>query len=277
MRTKKPTGYTEPHSSLGTDVSTFWFVLCWCFAGWKDLTFSARSEIFITTKIANQFLTPENVELCLDQSLEGMGLGYVDLLLAHWPVAFKSISREALENAQDETGKNTSRPKRGAVMQEGTDEAVIDWEHSSSNLSTQVGEKGSFIPTWQAMQELVSKGKTRAVGVSNFSIPGLQEILPHAEDVPISCNQVEVHPWLPQNELINFSKQHGILTTCYSPFAGQKADGATLIKDLTVKRVAEKNDMDPGQLLQSWAVERQTVPLGKSQTEGQYSCSSFDP
>lgn len=121
--------------------------------------------------------------------------------------------------------------------------------------------------TWQAMQKLVSTGKTRAVGVSNFSISDLKAILPYAQDIPISCNQVEAHPWLPNNELIQFSKEHGILTTCYSPFAGQKADGETLIHNATVKQIAQKNGMDVGQCLQSWAVQRGTVPLGKSATE----------
>ncbi|KIY04127.1 uncharacterized protein Z520_00819 [Fonsecaea multimorphosa CBS 102226] len=186
-----------------------------------------RSELFITTKFWPHFSAPENVELCLDQCLKRMGLDYVDLFLAHWPVAFKPISRDALENA----------------------------------------DKRSFVPTWQAMQRLVSTGKTRAVGVSNFSISEVKEILPYAQEVPISCNQVEVHPWLPNNELIAFMKEHGILVTCYSPFAGQKADGETLLKDPTVKKIAEKNGMDVGQLLQSWAVQRGTVPLGKSQTK----------
>lgn len=63
-----------------------------------------------------------------------------------------------------------------------------------------------------------------------------------------------------------FGKEHGILITCWSPFAGQKSDGATLLKDETVKKLAEKNSMDVGQLLQSWAVGRGTIPLGKSST-----------
>lgn len=117
------------------------------------------------------------------------------------------------------------------------------------------------------MKRLVLNGKTRAVGVSNFSISDIEALLPYAQDVPISCNQVEVHPWLPNNELIHFMKEHDILATCYSPFAGQKADGETLLKDPTVKKVADKNGMDVGQCLQSWAVARGTVPLGKSQSE----------
>src|ERR1700761_141446 len=112
-----------------------------------------------------------------------------------------------------------------------------------------LGQKGSFVPTWQAMQRLVSTGITRAIGVSNFSIAELKEIIPYASDVPISCNQVEVHPWLPQTELVTFMKQHDILTTCSSPFAGQKADGATLLKDPTIMDIARKNNMDGGQLL----------------------------
>lgn len=118
------------------------------------------------------------------------------------------------------------------------------------------------------MEDLVKKGKARTIGVSNFSISDLKALLPHEGDIPISCNQVEVHPWLPNNELASFSKEHGILTTCYSPFAGQKSDGATLLKDESVLKLAEKNDMDVGQLLQSWAVQRGTVPLGKSSTPG---------
>lgn len=116
------------------------------------------------------------------------------------------------------------------------------------------------------MQALVKKGKARTIGLSNFSIAELQEVIPHASDIPISCNQIEVHPWLPQVELLTFGNENGILTTCYSPFAGQKKDGETLLKDKTVKKLAEKNDMDVGQLLQSWAVQRGTVPLGKSST-----------
>lgn len=118
------------------------------------------------------------------------------------------------------------------------------------------------------MEKVVKNGKTRTIGVSNFTIGDLKELLPHVKDIPISNNQIEVHPWLPQNELIAFGNEHGILTSCWSPFAGQKSDGATLLKDASVIKLAEKNSMDVGQLLQSWAVQRGTVPLGKSSTPG---------
>lgn len=117
------------------------------------------------------------------------------------------------------------------------------------------------------MQKLVSTGKTRAIGVSNYSISEIKAILPYTDNIPISCNQVEVHPWLPNNELISFMKEHDILTTCYSPFAGQRSESEMLTKDPTVIKIAEKNGMDVGQCLQSWAVQRGTIPLGKSATE----------
>ncbi|KAK5044496.1 hypothetical protein LTR84_010707 [Exophiala bonariae] len=224
-----------------------------------------RSELFITSKFWPHFGAPENVKLCLDKILKNMGLDYIDLLLVHWPVALKPTSREALEKAV--TGPGTSNADKAIMVQPGTENVVVDWEHSSADFARRNGHEGSFVPTWQAMQKLVSTGKTRAVGVSNFSIEDIKAILPYAKDVPISCNQVEAHPWLPNNELIQFGKEHGILTTCYSPFAGQKSDGATLLQDDTVKRIAEKNGMDVGQCLQSWAVQRGTVPLGKSATE----------
>lgn len=218
----------------------------------------------MTSKFWPHFAAPENVELCLDKILKGTGLDYLDLLLAHWPIAFKPLSRSQLEK-----GEATGDGPAAQGMEPGSDGKgnVIDWEHTSTPIAKQAGQKGSWLPTWQALEKLPSTGKVKAVGVSNFSIADLKEILPHVKDVPISCNQVEVHPWLPQTELIEFMNQHGIVCTCYSPFAGQKSDGETLLKDKTVLELAKKNDMDVGQLLQSWAVGRGTVPLGKSQNE----------
>lgn len=118
------------------------------------------------------------------------------------------------------------------------------------------------------MQRLVSTGKACAVGVSNFSVAQLKELLPYANDVPISCNQIEAHPWLPNTELIDFMHKHDIVATCYCPFAGQKPNGQRLLDNETVQELAKKNDMGLGQCLQSWAVGRGTAPLGKSQSEG---------
>ena len=222
-----------------------------------------REELFITSKFWTCWAHPDNVELCLDKVLEGMGLEYVDLWLAHWPYATKPISREALEKSKPSP---TAKPEEKGQLLNENGKPVIDWEHTVTNIAKQTGHKGSYVPTWKAMEECVRKGKAKAIGLSNFSITETQELLPHVTNIPISCNQVECHPWLPQTGIVEFAKENGIVVTCFSPFAGQKANGATLLKDEKVLKLAQKNSMDVGQLLQSWAVQRGTIPLGKSAT-----------
>lgn len=101
-----------------------------------------RSEIFVTSKFWPHFGAPENVELCLDQILRNMGLDYVDLFLAHWPVVFKPISRQALEKAV--TGPDASNADKGIKEESESGKPVIDWEHTSNNLATQEGEFVAF-------------------------------------------------------------------------------------------------------------------------------------
>lgn len=96
-----------------------------------------RSEIFVTTKFWPHFSAPENVELCLDQVLKNMKLDYVDLFLAHWPCAFKPISREALEKAV--TGPDASNADKG-ISETDSGSPDVDWEHTSSNLAKQEGK-----------------------------------------------------------------------------------------------------------------------------------------
>lgn len=191
--------------------------------------------------------------------LENMGLDYIDLFLAHWPVAFQPRSNLAAAKAFPKA-TNKDRAIAGDLK------PVVDWTHSTESMATARGEKGSFKPTWQTMQNLVKQGKVRAVGVSNFNIVELQEVLRVGGEVPLSCNQVEAHPYFPNSTLFDFMKQEGILATAYCPFAGARAN---LLQDPVLENLAEKNRMGVGQLLQSWAVQRGTIPLGKSQNEGE--------
>ena len=186
-------------------------------------------------------------------------------------MAWKPASREALEKAH--SGPDATREDKGQLYDDS--KPVMDWAHCTQNIAEKSGHQGSFVPSWKAMQECVKKGKAKAIGVSNFSVTEIKELLPYSNEIPIACNQIECHPWLPQRNMVAFAKGEGIIITCYSPFAGQKADGATLLKDDKVLNLAKKNDMDVGQLLQSWAVQRGTVPLGKSATPSRIK-SNFD-
>ena len=89
----------------------------------------------MTSKFWPHFAHPDNVELCLDVVLKGMGLEYLDLWLAHWPFADRPISREALENAKGGPGRS---PEEQGMLMEG-DSFVKDWEHCSENIAKQQG------------------------------------------------------------------------------------------------------------------------------------------
>lgn len=80
--------------------------------------------------------------------------------------------------------------------------------------------KGSYVQDWPVMQRLMSTGKACAVGILDSSIAQLEELLPYATNVPMSCNQIEAHQWLPNTELIDVVHKHEIARTCYCPFAG---------------------------------------------------------
>lgn len=226
-----------------------------------------REELFISSKIWPNFYHPDAVELCCNKILEGMRMDYLDCLLLHWPQAFAPSTLEYLAEASADNAASMGKKGMKLTKEGGV---VIDWKHTSEPIAKAGGHpEGSIVPTWNAMKALVKKGKARAIGVSNFAIKDLEALLPHAQDVPISVNQIEAHPWFPNNDVVRFGKNHGIITSCFSPFAGQKADGATLIQNPTVKQLATKNELGVGQLLQSWAVQRGTVPLGKSGNKGE--------
>jgi diketogulonate reductase-like aldo/keto reductase len=209
-----------------------------------------------------------------------MGLEYVDLFLAHFPAAIKPLP--GLKDAANFIG---ATPLHQRCAEDERGHYVPDLEHCPRAVASLNGsrEGGSFVPTWEAMKELVYMGKCRAIGVSNFEREHLEEILPHAShsDVPISCNQIEAHPWYPNTALVEFLHDNGILPTIYSPFAPKTfavnngvveacefaPDGVTLLREPVVNAVAHKNGMDAGQVLQSWAVQRGTVPLAKSRSK----------
>lgn len=77
------------------------------------------------------------MELCLDKILKNMGLDYIDLFLAHWPVALTPISREALQKAV--TSPKASNVERGILKHPDTQGNVVDWEHSSVDVAARAG------------------------------------------------------------------------------------------------------------------------------------------
>jgi diketogulonate reductase-like aldo/keto reductase len=112
--------------------------------------------------------------------------------------------------------------------------------------------------TWRAMERLLADGKARAIGVSNYTIRHLEELLAGAR-VPPSVNQVELHPFLLQRELLAFCSAHRIQVEAYAPLVK-----ARRMSHPVLKRVAEKHRKTPAQVLVRWSLEHRLVVIPKS-------------
>jgi diketogulonate reductase-like aldo/keto reductase len=119
--------------------------------------------------------------------------------------------------------------------------------------------------TYKAMEKLLSTGKAKAIGVSNFNIRRLEDLLSKIDVVP-AVNQIEAHPYLQQPDLLRFCTDKSILVEAYSPLGNNQTGEARTVDDSVVHDVAKHLDMDPGVVLGSWGVQRGTVVLPKSVT-----------
>ena len=119
--------------------------------------------------------------------------------------------------------------------------------------------------TWAAMEKLVATGKVRAIGVSNFTIKRIEDLLPKANIVP-AVNQIEAHPYLQQPELVKYCQSKGIHIEAYSPLGNNQTGEPRAVDDDVVAELSSKTGLSGAQLLLSWGVQRGTVVLSKSVT-----------
>jgi diketogulonate reductase-like aldo/keto reductase len=120
--------------------------------------------------------------------------------------------------------------------------------------------------TYAAMEKLLATGKVRAIGVSNFTIRRLEDLISKTTVVP-AVNQIEAHPYLQQPELLKHCKAKNIHVTAYSPLGNNQTGEHRTVDDPLVSELSSKLGIDRGQLLASWGVQRGTIVLPKSVTE----------
>jgi 2,5-diketo-D-gluconate reductase A len=119
-----------------------------------------------------------------------------------------------------------------------------------------------FVQRWKVMEEIYAGGRVKAIGVSNFQVHHLRTLFDSAEVRP-AVNQIEVHPFLTQDELRAFGADHGIRTEAWAPIArGKVAD------DPVIGRVAEHLGRTPAQVALRWHIQRGDVVFPKSVKRG---------
>ena len=119
-------------------------------------------------------------------------------------------------------------------------------------------EPGRRLDSWRALLELREQGKCRSIGVSNYTIAHLKELMAHSNVAP-AVNQVEFSPFLFQRELLDFCRSHAIQLEAYCPLTrGEK------LRDPVIRSVAGRHGKTPAQVLLRWALQHQVVVIPKS-------------
>ncbi len=118
--------------------------------------------------------------------------------------------------------------------------------------------KGYYRETWKVMEEIYHSGRAKTVGVSNFLVHHLQDILKESNLVP-AVNQVEFHPCLVQPELLNFCKEHKIQLEAWSPLMRGE-----ILSVPEVNTLAEKYQKTSVQIVLRWDLQHEVVTIPKS-------------
>lgn len=117
---------------------------------------------------------------------------------------------------------------------------------------------GKYVEAWRALIDAKTDGLVRHIGVCNFE-PEYLKVLADETGVIPEVNQIELHPYFPQKDLVSFDDAHGIITEAWSPL--RRGD---LLSDPVIVDVAKKHGITPGQAVLAWDIARGVVPIPKA-------------
>ncbi|TFK36989.1 NADP-dependent oxidoreductase domain-containing protein [Crucibulum laeve] len=216
-----------------------------------------REDLFITSKLWNTFHAHDHVKSLSKKQLDLWGIDYFDLFLVHFPIALKFVD-PAHRYPPEWFGDDGKVHLQNTPMQE----------------------------TWGAMEELVDEGRAKNIGLSNCNGSLILDVLRYARIQP-SVLQVELHPYLTQQPLVNLTKTLGIAITAYSSFGPQgyfeldmDKNAPSLLSHDTINAIATKHKKTTAQVVLRWATQRGIAVIPKSnhveRLAQNLSCSSFD-
>ena len=187
-----------------------------------------RKDVFVTTKLWNSNHRPERVKPAFEASCRRLQVDHVDCYLIHTPFAFQP--------GDDQEPKD----ERGQIVY---DSGV------------------TLVETWRAMESLVDEGRCRAIGLSNVNLETLQEIVEAARIKP-AVVEVESHPYLPEWELLDYCRRHGIVLLAFAALG--HAMEPRLLDDPVITAIARRLGKTPAQVVLAWAIQRGTALLTTS-------------
>ena len=187
-----------------------------------------REDVFVTTKLWNNNHRPERVKPAFDASRRRLQLYYADCYLIHTPFAFKPGDEQ---DPRDENGQVIYDP--GVTL----------------------------VETWGALERLVDNGQCKSIGLSNITLEKLREIVAAARIKP-AVVEVESHPYLPQWELLDFCRQHGIVLLAFAALGHGMEPKLT--EHPVITAIAQRVHKTPAQVLLAWAIQRGTALLTTS-------------
>lgn len=195
-----------------------------------------REDLFITSKLWNTRHNPADVKPSLKESLENLGLDYLDLYLIHWPISFKA-------------GPDTF-PK---------DEA--------GNL---IYDNVHYRDTWKVMEECVKEGLVRSIGLSNFNHEQIQDLIDNSTIKP-AVLQVEISPYFQQEKLVDFCQERGLAVTAFSTFGSPgrpwlDKKEPSVLDDPVLLSIGKNHGKSSAQVILRWLFQRNVVPIPKSVT-----------
>jgi diketogulonate reductase-like aldo/keto reductase len=189
-----------------------------------------REDLFVTTKLWNTNHRPERVQPAFEASCKRLQVDYIDCYIIHTPFAFQPGDNQ---DPRDEQGQ--------VIYDSGV----------------------TLVETWSALERLVDEGRCKSIGVSDITLPALKELVAAARIKP-SVVQVESHPYLPEWELLEFCKAHGIIVLAFAPLGhGMEPN---VLEDPVLTGIGQRQQKTPAQVALAWAVQRGVAFLTTSAT-----------